>query len=110
MSLLEGDGIPLPLLYHINTTFASWACWRINTLWMANVAFDTTLTTNISLVVLQSLKQTTQYNKYCIWNLKPKIEINLNMALLEFIDHESILIHGKNANLPMLHRFIRCIF
>jgi hypothetical protein len=109
MSLLEGDGIPLALLYHINTTFAFWACWRINTLWLANVAFDTTLATNIFLV-LQSLKQTTQYNKYCIWNLKPKIEIKLSMALLEFIDHESILSHGKNANLPMLHCFIRYRF
>jgi hypothetical protein len=41
-----------------------------------------------------NLKTTTQYNKYCIQNLKPKIQIKLNMALLEFTNHKSFFIHG----------------
>jgi len=82
MSLLEGDGIPFALLYHTNATFASWA-WRCeNTSWLANVALIA-LAINISLVVLWTLKQTTQYNKYCIWNLKLVIQIKMSMALLE---------------------------
>jgi hypothetical protein len=58
MSLLEGDGIPLALLYHVDVTFTSWACQRVNTLRLANVA-SITLTTNTSLVVPRTLKQTT---------------------------------------------------
>jgi hypothetical protein len=108
VSLLEGDGIPLALLYHINVAFASWVCQCINTPQLANVAFDTTLATNTSLVALWSLKQTTQYRKYCIWNLKLRIQIKLSM--LEFSSHESFLIHGKNANLLTLHHLIRCRF
>jgi hypothetical protein len=42
---------------------------------------------NISLVVFQTVKQTKQNNKYGLWNLKPKIKINLSMALL-LIEHE----------------------
>jgi len=93
MSLLEGDGIPLALLYHIDATFASWACRRVNTLQLAN-ASSTTSTMNTFLMVPWTLKQITQYNKYCIWNLKPKIQIKLSMALLELTDHESFLIRG----------------
>ncbi len=32
------------------------------------------------------------------------------MTLLKFIDHESFLIHGKNANLLVLHHLIRYKF
>jgi hypothetical protein len=42
---------------------------------LANVA-STTSTTNTS-------KQTTQYNKYCIWILKLGIQIKFSMTLLE---------------------------
>jgi hypothetical protein len=61
VSLLEGDGIPLALLYYIDETFASWVHRHIKTLRLANVA-STTLTANTSLVVFPTLKQTTQYN------------------------------------------------
>jgi hypothetical protein len=60
MSLLEGDGIPLTLLYRVDATFAAWACCRVKTLLLVNVV-STTSATNTSLVVLQTLKQTTQY-------------------------------------------------
>jgi len=66
---------------------------HINTLQLANVA-STSSTINTSLVVFQTLKQTLQYNKYYIWNLKLEIQIKLSMALLEFTDHESFFIHG----------------
>jgi hypothetical protein len=82
ISLLEGDGIPLALLYCADATFASWACCRINTQQLANVV-STTLATNTSLAVPWTLQQTTQYNKYYIWNLKLLIQIKLSMTLLE---------------------------
>jgi hypothetical protein len=63
VSLLEGDRIPLTLLYRIDVTSLSWACHRINTLQLANVAYITSAT-NTYLMVPQTLKQTTQYNKY----------------------------------------------
>jgi hypothetical protein len=44
--------------------------------------------------MLQILKQTTQNNKYGIWDQNLKIKIKLSMALLELIDHKSFLIHG----------------
>jgi hypothetical protein len=88
VSLMEEDGIPLSFLYCIDATFTPWACQHVNTLRLAN-ASSTISTTNTSLVVLQTLKQTTQYNKYYIWKLKPEIQIQLNMALLELVDHES---------------------
>jgi hypothetical protein len=72
----------LAILYCINETFAWWVCRRIKTPQLANVA-STTWATNTSLVVPQTLKQTTQYNKYCIWILKPIIQIKFSMALLE---------------------------
>jgi len=65
VSLLKGDGIPLALLCHIDATSTSWAYYRVKTLRLANVT-STTSATNTSLVVLRTLKQTTQYNKYCI--------------------------------------------
>ncbi len=82
MSLLEGDGIPLALLYCVDATFASWACCRVKIPWLINVA-STTSATNTSMVVIWTLKQTTQYNKYCIWIVKLGIQIKFNMALLE---------------------------
>jgi len=82
VSLSNGDGIPLAFLYHVDATFASWV-WRcINTLWLANTT-SIGSTTNTSLMALQTLKQITQYNKYCIWNLKLIIQIKMNMTLLE---------------------------
>jgi len=53
-------GIPLLLLYRTNATSASWACHCIKTLGLINVV-STTLATNTSLVMPQTLKQTTQY-------------------------------------------------
>jgi hypothetical protein len=50
--------------------------------WLANVA-SIASATNTSLIVPRNLQQTTQYNKYYIWNLKPIIQIKLNMTLLE---------------------------
>jgi hypothetical protein len=52
-------------LYHVNATFTSWAQHCINTSWLANVA-SIALAINTSFEVPQTLKQTTQYNKYCI--------------------------------------------
>jgi hypothetical protein len=82
VSLLEGDGIPMALLYHVDATFASCACCCVKTLWLVNVT-PITLATNTSLVVPRTLKQATQYNNYCIWILKPKIQIKFSRALLE---------------------------
>jgi hypothetical protein len=45
-------------------------------------------------MVLQTMKQPTKNNNYGICDLKPKIKIKLNMALLKLNDHESFLIHG----------------
>jgi hypothetical protein len=44
--------------------------------------------------------------------MKPKayFQIKLSMALLEYTNHESFLIHGKNVNLFTLHCFIRWRF
>jgi len=105
-----GMGSHWPSYITFDAAFASWACQRVNTPQLANVTFDTTLATNTSLMMFQSLKQTTQYNKYSIWNLKPRIQIKLSMALLEFIDHESFLIHGKNVIFLTLHHLIKCRF
>ncbi len=80
--IIEGGWHPLAFTYRANVTFASWAWCCIKTPQLAIIAC-TTLTTNTSLVVLQTLKQITQYNKYCIWILKPRIQIKFNMALLE---------------------------
>jgi len=91
MALLEGDGIPVA--FCVDATFTSWVCRFINTPCLANVT-PTTFTTNTSLMMPWTLKQTRQYNKYCMSNLKPEIQMKLSMALLEFINHESILIHG----------------
>lgn len=87
VSLMKGDGILFTLLYCAATTYVASASQCVNTLWWANVAYIT-LTTNISLVVLQTLKQTKQNNKYGVWNLKLEIKIKLNMALLELIEYE----------------------
>ncbi len=82
VSLLKWDGIPLALLYHVNATSTSWAQHCINTSWLANVA-SITLAINTPLEVPQTLKQTTQYNKYCIWNLKLVIWIKMSMGLVK---------------------------
>jgi len=73
---------PLALLYHIDATSTSCVCHRVNIPWLAN-ATSITSATNTSLMVFRTLKQTTQYNKYCIWKLKPRIQSKLSMALLE---------------------------
>jgi len=72
----------MAFLYHANATFASMACCCVNIPQLANMV-STTLVTNTSLMVIQTLKQITQYNKYYIWNLKLGIQIKLNMALLK---------------------------
>ncbi len=87
VSLMKGDGIPFTLLYSAATTYVALASQCVNTLWLVNVAYIT-LTTNISLGVFQTLKQTKQNNKYGVWNLKLEIKIKLSMALLELIKHE----------------------
>jgi hypothetical protein len=80
--LPKEDGISLVLLYCVDATSTSWACCCVNTLWLVNVV-SIASTTNTSLVMLQTLKQITRYNKYYIWNLKSKIQIKLSMALLK---------------------------
>jgi len=65
VSLREEDGIPSALMYCTDETFTSWACCHFKTLRLANVT-STTTTANTSLVVSPTIKQTTQYNKYCI--------------------------------------------
>jgi hypothetical protein len=81
-----------PLVLHCsNLCILGYQC--INTHWLANYAYITS-TTNTSLIVLWTLKQTRPYNKYGIWDQKPKIKIKLSMALLELIDHKSFFIHG----------------
>ncbi len=71
---------------YADATSTSWVCCRINTSWLANV-MSTTLAINTSLTMPWTLQQTTQYYTqyytYCIWNLKLRIQIKLNMALLE---------------------------
>jgi hypothetical protein len=73
VSLVEGDEIPLALLYHIDATSTCWAFWHVNTPWLANVAFIAS-TTHTSLVVCWTLKQ--QHNitsiAYETWNQKFK--------------------------------------
>jgi hypothetical protein len=50
VSVLEGDGIPLTLLYHVDATSTSWAYSHIKTPQLANVA-STTSIINTCLVV-----------------------------------------------------------
>jgi hypothetical protein len=52
-----------------------------------NVVFKT-LAINTSLAMPRTLKQTTQYNKYCIWILKPKIKKKNVWHCWKFTDHE----------------------
>jgi hypothetical protein len=87
----------------------SWVCQCVNTPRLTKVT-STTSAINTSLMVPWTLKQTTQYNKYYIWNLKLEIQIKLSMALLELINHESFFIHGiyKKADLPLPHHIINC--
>jgi hypothetical protein len=44
-----------------------------------------------------------------IWNLKPKIQIKLNMTLLKLINNESLFIHGMcmKVNCPTLYCLIK---
>jgi hypothetical protein len=76
-----------------NPPFASWVCQHLNTSRLVKCCLH-----NIGHKHLpngaSNPKTLTQSNKYCIQNLKPKIQIKLNMALLELIDHESFFIHG----------------
>jgi hypothetical protein len=65
VSLREEDGIPFALMHCTHETSTSWACCHIKTVQLANVT-STTITTNTSLVVFPTIKQITQYNKYCI--------------------------------------------
>jgi hypothetical protein len=62
--------------------FGSWVCRHVKTSRLVNV-MSIILATNTSLVVPWTLKQITQYNKYCIWILKPRIQIKFSTALLE---------------------------
>jgi len=106
VSLFKGDGIPLALLYRVDATSASWACYCVNTLQLASVA-SISSAINTTLVVLQTLKQTTQYNKYCIWILKPKIQVKFNMALLETYRPWIILESWYYITRPItLHRIV----
>jgi hypothetical protein len=50
VSLSEGDGIPLTLLYHVDATSTSWAYSHIKTSQLTNFA-STTSIINTSLVV-----------------------------------------------------------
>ncbi len=83
---------------------------------MANVV-SITSTTNTSLVVLWTLKQTTKYNIYYIWIKKPWLQIKFNLALLEAFGIDSLLLTmnhflikvlRKEANFLMPHCFIWC--
>ncbi len=76
---------------------------------MANVA-STSLVTNTSLMLPWTLKQITQYNMYCIWNLKPRIQIKWiwHVRNLSTMNHLWIMVLRTKANLLMSHRLMGC--
>jgi len=55
ISLPEGDGIPLALLYRVHATSMSWVYYHVKTPHLASVA-STSSATNTSPVVFQTLK------------------------------------------------------
>jgi hypothetical protein len=81
-TIAGGGWDPIDLLYYTNVTSTSWVYRHINTPQLVNAA-SITSTTNTFLMVLRTLKQMTQYNKYYIWNLKLGIQSKLSMALLK---------------------------